>query len=82
MIGGIKVSVGVIYHLDSVTDPLCYEVRTESHIKASAALDIELVPETERVLTVTPDTYLLIKKSKDIVMNTEIGEDTNSDERE
>lgn len=44
-------------------------------IKASAALDDELVPETERVLTVTPDTYLLMKKSKDIVMETEIGEE-------
>lgn len=66
-------SVGVIYHLDSVTDPICYEVRTESHIKASAALDIELVPETERVLTVTPDTCLLMKKSKDIVMDNRRG---------
>lgn len=44
-------------------------------IKASAALDDELVPETERVLTVTPATYLLMKKSKDIVMETEIGEE-------
>ena len=44
-------------------------------IKASAALDNELVPETERVLTVTPDTYLLMKKCKDIVMETEIGEE-------
>lgn len=44
-------------------------------IKASAALDNELVPETERVLTVTPATYLLMKKSKDIVMETEIGEE-------
>ena len=44
-------------------------------IKASAALDNELVPETERILTVTPDTYLLMKKCKDIVMETEIGEE-------
>lgn len=44
-------------------------------IKASAALDDALVPETGRVLTVTPATYLLMKKSKDIVMETEIGED-------
>ena len=44
-------------------------------IKASAALDNELIPETERVLTVTPDTYLLMKKCKDIVMETEIGEE-------
>lgn len=44
-------------------------------IKANAALDDALVPETERVLTVTPRTYLLMKKSKDITMNTDIGSD-------
>lgn len=44
-------------------------------IKASAALDDALVPETERMLTVTPATYLLMKKSKDIVLETEIGEE-------
>ena len=44
-------------------------------IKASAALDDVMVPETERVLTVTPDTYLLMKKSSDIVLDTEIGAD-------
>lgn len=44
-------------------------------IKASAALDDNLVPETGRVLTVTPAVYLLMKKSKDIVMETEVGAD-------
>jgi len=44
-------------------------------VKASAALDDEFVPETGRVLTVTPDTYLLMKKSKDITMETDIGND-------
>lgn len=44
-------------------------------IKASAALDNALVPETERVLTVTPDVYLLMKKCKNIVMETEVGEE-------
>lgn len=44
-------------------------------VKASAALDDEMVPETGRVLTVTPSTYLLMKKCKDIVMDTEIGEE-------
>lgn len=43
-------------------------------VKASAALDDALVPETERVLTVTPATYLLMKKSKEIVLETESGE--------
>ena len=47
----------------------------EEIVKASAALDNALVPETGRVLTVTPDTYLLMKKCKDIVMETEIGEE-------
>lgn len=44
-------------------------------IKASAALDNALVPETGRVLTVTPNVYLLMKKCKDITMETEIGND-------
>lgn len=44
-------------------------------IDASAALDDALVPETNRVLTVTPTIYLLMKKCKDIVMETEVGEE-------
>lgn len=44
-------------------------------VKASEALDSALVPETGRVLTVTPATYLLMKKCKDITMETEIGND-------
>ena len=44
-------------------------------VKASAALDDVLVPETGRVLTVTPAVYLLMKKCKDITMETEIGND-------
>lgn len=44
-------------------------------IKASAALDDALVPENNRVLTVTPAVYLLMKKCKDITMETDIGND-------
>lgn len=44
-------------------------------VKASAELDDALVPETGRVLTVTPAVYLLMKKCKDITMETEIGND-------
>lgn len=44
-------------------------------IKASAVLDDELVPETGRKLIVTPAVYLLMKQCKDIVMETDIGED-------
>lgn len=47
----------------------------EHIIEASAALDDVLVPETGRVLTVTPAIYLLMKKCKDITMETEIGND-------
>lgn len=43
--------------------------------KASAALDDALVPETGRVLTVTPAAYLLMKQSPEITMETEIGND-------
>ena len=41
-------------------------------IKANKDLDNAEVPETGRYLVVTPDIYLLMKKSKDIVMETDI----------
>lgn len=44
-------------------------------IKGNTVLDDAEVPDTGRVLTVTPGTYLLMKKSPDIVMETDIGED-------
>ena len=44
-------------------------------IKAINALDNSEVPETGRVLLVTPDTYLLMKQCKDITMETDIGND-------
>lgn len=44
-------------------------------IKANAVLDNAEVPETGRHLVVTPDTYLLMKQCKDIVMETDIGND-------
>lgn len=44
-------------------------------IKANNALDNAEVPETGRVVVVTPDVYLLMKQCKDIVMETDIGND-------
>lgn len=44
-------------------------------IKANNALDNAEVPEAGRYLVVTPDVYILMKKCKDIVMETEIGND-------
>lgn len=44
-------------------------------LKASQALDEAEVPETQRVLLVTPATYKLMKQSSDITMETDIGED-------
>ena len=41
-------------------------------IKANNALDNAEVPETGRYLTVTPDVYVLMKKCRDIVMETDI----------
>lgn len=43
--------------------------------KASEVLDDSEVPETERVLVVTPNTYRIMKKCKEIILNTDIGED-------
>lgn len=44
-------------------------------IKANGVLDNEQVPEEGRCLMVTPDTYLLMKQCKDIIMETDIGAD-------
>lgn len=44
-------------------------------LKAGAAMDAAEVPETGRQLVVTPDTYLLMKQSSDIVLETDIGAD-------
>lgn len=44
-------------------------------IKAGNTLDNAEVPETERVLVVTPDVHLLMKQCADITMETDIGND-------
>ena len=44
-------------------------------LKASNALDNAEIPEDNRVILVTPDTYVLMKQCKDIVMETNIGND-------
>ena len=44
-------------------------------LKGTQALDDEEVPETNRILVVTPATYLLMKQCKDITMETDIGND-------
>lgn len=43
--------------------------------KANAVLDNAEVSETGRILVVTPDTYLLMKQSGDIFLNTDIAEE-------
>lgn len=47
----------------------------EEIISANKLLDDELVPETGRVLVVTPATHLIMKQCKDITMETDIGND-------
>lgn len=44
-------------------------------LKASNTLDNAEVPETERCIVVTPDVYQLMKQSKEITMETDIGND-------
>lgn len=44
-------------------------------LKASNTLDNAEVPETERCIVVTPDVYQLMKQSKEITMETDIGSD-------
>jgi len=44
-------------------------------LKANEALDDAEVPETDRVLTVIPSVYALMKKCPDIAMDTDIGDE-------
>lgn len=44
-------------------------------LDASKALDDAEIPETGRVLIVSPAVYQLMKKSDDIILNTDVGED-------
>ena len=46
----------------------------EAIVMATNALDNEEVPESQRFLLVTPDTYALMKRSKDIIMETDIAQ--------
>lgn len=47
----------------------------EEILKGTQVLDDEEVPETGRILVVTPAIYLLMKKCADITMETDIGND-------
>ena len=47
----------------------------EEILKANQALDDAQVPETGRVIVVTPATYVLMKQCPDIIMETDIGTD-------
>lgn len=55
----------------ALTDSNIYE----EIVKASQALDDAEVPETGRVLLVTPATYTLMKKSPDITLDSDVGQD-------
>lgn len=61
------------------TKPAAVELTAENIyteiLKASQTLDDAEIPETGRILIVTPATYLLMKQCKDITMETEIGND-------
>ena len=55
----------------SLTDKNVYD----TILKATEVLDAAEVPETNRVLLVTPDTYTIMKKNASIVMATDVGQD-------
>lgn len=48
----------------------------EKIIAGNNALDNAEAPETGRVLVVTPDVYLLLKRNRDIILETDIGNET------
>lgn len=44
-------------------------------LSANTVLDNNLIPDSDRFLLVTPDIYLLIKKNKDFIMSTDVGQE-------
>ena len=60
---------------DSHREALTADNVFDKILTANNTLDDADVPETKRVLVVTPTTYYLMKRSKDIVMETETGQD-------
>lgn len=52
------------------SENICDEI-----FKANTVLDNKEVPETGRILVVTPDTYLLMKRSKEIFLETDVAEE-------
>ena len=69
--GEIAAGAGTKVEIPSVDNSTIY---TEI-LKGSNVLDNNQVPEENRQLIVTPDTLLLMKQCKDIVMETDIGND-------
>lgn len=61
------------------TKPAAVELTAENIYdeicKANALMDEKSVPEAGRVLVVTPEVYRIMKKCKEIVLDTEIGQD-------
>lgn len=66
MTAGAGTKANVVLSAENIYDEI---------IKAGNALDNAGVPETGRQLVITPDILVLMKKCKDIVMETEIGND-------
>lgn len=66
MTAGAGTKANAVLSADNIYDEI---------IKAGNALDNAGVPETGRQLVITPDILVLMKKCKDIVMETEIGND-------
>lgn len=58
---------------DSVA--VTHENIADTILTATTVLDDNLVNEVGRVLVVTPITYQMMKKSKDIIMNTDVGQE-------
>ena len=64
-------------HAGQIPDPMALTAANiyDTIVSNNKLLDDAEVPEVGRVLLVTPDTYLLMKKSKDIIMETDIAQE-------
>ncbi len=61
----------------TIADPVALTAENifDEMVKASEVMDDAEIPETQRVWVVSPATYTLMKKSPDIVLDTDIGQE-------
>lgn len=63
---------------ETITKKVTKDTIYNQILEGTNALDNAMVPETQRVIIITPDSYKLLKESQSIVLDTESGQEMRS----